>query len=94
MASFFRAAGGGGGSDSAPRGEINSTHEALQALGLEQGSSMSAVTKAFRQRAKTLHPDVREGDRTSEPELRRIIEAYQYLKETISFSSTEPPPER
>ena len=94
MASFFRAAAGDGGSNSSPRGEINTTHEALSALGLEQGSPMSAVTKAFRQRAKKLHPDVREGDRTSEPELRRIIEAYQYLKETISFSSTEPPPER
>ena len=27
----------------------------------------------------------------SEPELRRIIEAYQYLKESVTFSQTEPP---
>ena len=81
---FFKAAGGGGGDSPGSRGEINSTSEAFQALGLEHGSSMSAITRAFRQRAKTLHPDVREGDRASEPELRRIIEAYQYLKENLT----------
>lgn len=91
FAAFFRAAGGGDGGLSAPRGEIANTSEALGALGLEHGSSMASVTRAFRERAKMLHPDVRKGDRTSEPELRRIIEAYQYLKESISFSQTEPP---
>lgn len=81
---FFKAAGGGGGDLSGSRGEINSTSEAFQALGLDHGSTMSAITRAFRQRAKTLHPDVRKGDRASEPELRRIIEAYQYLKENLT----------
>ncbi len=90
---FFRAATGGGGELPSSRGEINSTHEALQALGLGHGSSLSAVTRAFRQRAKLLHPDAREGDRTSEPELRRIIEAYQFLKENLPLSQTEPPQE-
>lgn len=82
---FFKAAGGGSGGRefSESRGEINSTSEAFQALGLEHGTPMSAVTRAFRQRAKTLHPDVRKGDRASEPELRRIIEAYQYLRENL-----------
>lgn len=81
---FFKAAGGGGSDVLGPRGEISSTTEAFQALGLEHGSSLSAITRAFRQRAKTLHPDVRSGDRDSEPELRRIIEAYQYLKENLT----------
>lgn len=89
FAEFFKAAGGGGDMPG-PRGEINSTSEALQALGLEQGSSLSAITAAFRQRAKALHPDARKGDRSSEPELRRIIEAYQYLKENLSIMQTEP----
>ena len=83
FADFFKAAGGGEQYGSfAP--------EALQALGLEQGSSLSAITAAFRQRAKALHPDARKGDRSSEPELRRIIEAYQYLKENLSIMQTEP----
>ena len=89
FADFFKAAGGGGDVPGS-RGEINSTSEALQALGLEQGSSLSAITAAFRQRAKALHPDARKGDRSSEPELRRIIEAYQYLKENLSIMQTEP----
>lgn len=76
---FFKATGGGGDVE-APQGEIHSAVEAYEALGLEFGSSMSAVTRAFRQRAKKLHPDSRNGDRSSEPELRRIIEAYQFLK--------------
>ncbi len=84
--SFFRAATGGGGDPSSARGEIGSTFDAFKALGLEQGSTMAAVTRAFRQRAKALHPDVRKGDRTSEPELRRIIEAYQYLRDNLSLS--------
>ncbi len=84
--SFFRTATGGGGDPSSPQGEIGNTFDAFKVLGLEQGSTMAAVTRAFRQRAKALHPDVRKGDRTSEPELRRIIEAYQYLRENLSLS--------
>lgn len=92
MADFFKAAGGGGHGDSeGARGEITSTSEAFQVLGLEYGSSMPAITAAFRLRAKKLHPDVRKGDRSSEPELRRIIEAYQYLKDNLSMMPTDPP---
>jgi hypothetical protein len=91
LADFFKAAGGGGGDPSGARGEINSMAEALAALGLEHGSTLATVTAAFRQQAKKLHPDVRKGDRSSEPELRRIIEAYQYLKENLSLSNLEPP---
>lgn len=91
FADFFKAAGGGGGETPASRGEVSSASEAFAALGLDYGSSMSAITAAFRQRAKTLHPDVREGDRSSEPELRRIIEAYQYLKENFAITATDSP---
>lgn len=82
---FFKAATGGTGSGYHSRGEISSPTDAFHALGVERGSSMSTITAAFRQRAKELHPDVRQGDRSSEPELRRIIEAYQYLKDYMSF---------
>jgi hypothetical protein len=92
LSDFFRAAGGGGGDGNAVRGQIQTSEQAFDALGLDYGSSMSAVTAAFRLRAKALHPDARSGDRSAEPELRRIIEAYQYLKEHLSLSQTEPPP--
>ncbi len=92
FADFLKAAGGGGwGGDTGARGEINTATDAFSALGLEEGCSMASVTAAFRQRAKSLHPDARKGDRSSEPELRRIIEAYQFLKEYLSLSQTEPP---
>ena len=92
MSDFFKAAGGGDALSF--RGEINNATDAFRALGLEHGSSMSAITAAFRQRAKRLHPDVRKGDRSSEPELRRIIEAYQYIKENFIEMQVEPQQER
>lgn len=87
---FFKAAGGGGGGEGEPtsvRGEIRSSVHAYEVLGVEFGSPLSVVTRAFRERAKKIHPDIRQGDRSSEPELRRIIEAYQFLK-TDYFGST------
>lgn len=84
---FFKAAGGsrsGGHEESGVRGEINSLSEAYEALGLQMGSSMTDVSRAFRRHAKKLHPDTRNGDRSSEPEFRRIIEAYEFLKEHLS----------
>ena len=86
---FFKRATGGGGDPMASQGEINSHDEAYKALGLEFGSSMATVTRAFRQRAKKLHPDINNGDRSAEPELRRIIEAYQYLRADSTIPRTE-----
>ncbi len=77
---FFKAAAGGGGDPMAPASEIRSAIHAFEILEIEFGSSLPVVTRAFRERAKQLHPDSRNGDRSSEPELRKIIEAYQYLK--------------
>ena len=85
---FFKRTSGGG-DPLAPQGEINSHVEAYAALGLEFGSSMAAITRAFRQRAKKLHPDFNHGDRSAEPELRRIIEAYQYLRADSTVPRTE-----
>ena len=77
---FFKAASGGGGDPMEPAGEVRSAIQAYEILEIEFGSSLPVVTRAFRERAKRLHPDSRQGDRSSEPELRKIIEAYQYLK--------------
>ncbi len=83
---FFKAASGGGGYPMEPAGEVRSAIQAYEILEVEFGSSLSVVTRAFRERAKKMHPDSRQGDRSSEPELRKIIEAYQYLK-TEYFST-------
>ena len=90
---FFKAAAGGGGDPMAPAGEVRSAIQAYEILEVEFGASLSVVTRAFRSRAKKLHPDSRQGDRSSEPELRKIIEAYQYLKaEYFGTESSEPFP--
>ena len=58
--------------------------EAYEILGLDSGCSPTAVTRAFRQKAKELHPDSRDGDRSGEPKLRKLIAAYQYLRSTYN----------
>ncbi len=85
---FFKKATGSGEA-AASQGEINSHQEAYAALGLEFGSSMVAVTRAFRQKAKKLHPDINKGDRSAEPQLRRIIEAYQFLRADSTIPRTD-----
>jgi len=90
LADFLKAAGGEG-NPAGPSGEVTNAYDAYQLMGLEFGTPLADVTAAFRQRAKELHPDARNGDRSSEPELRRILEAYQFLKEYLSLSNTEPP---
>ena len=61
---FFKAASGGagmGGEPTAAKGEIVSSTQAFEVLGVEFGSALPAVTRAFRERAKKLHPDIRQG---------------------------------
>jgi len=64
-----------------PFGDIGNATEAYKTLGLEQGSSMAKVTAAFRRLAKELHPDARGGDRSKEPQLRKLVAAYQFIKD-------------
>lgn len=94
LADMLKAAGGGG--DLSQSGSVNNAVDAYAIMGVEFGSSLADVTTAFRQKAKVLHPDANNGDRSSEPELRRMLEAYQFLKEYLSLSNTEPmrPPDR
>jgi DnaJ-like protein len=96
LADMLKAASGGGGDLSQSSGSINNAVDAYAIMGVEFGSSLADVTAAFRQKAKLLHPDANNGDRRLEPELRRMLEAYQFLKEYLSLSNTEPmsPPDR
>jgi hypothetical protein len=91
LADMLKAAGGGGGDFSEGSSGINNAMDAYAAMGVEFGSSLADVTAAFRQKAKQLHPDSNNGDRSAEPELRRMLEAYQFLKEYLSLSNVEPP---
>ena len=95
LADMLKAAGGGGTSYENP-GAVNNAVDAYAIMGVEFGSSLADVTAAFRGKAKQLHPDANNGDRSSEPALRRMLEAYQFLKEYLSLSNTEPmsPPDR
>jgi len=92
LADMLKAASGGGGDLSQGATSVNNAVDAYAIMGLEFGSSLADVTTAFRQKAKQLHPDANNGDRSSEPELRRMLEAYQFLREYLSLSNVEPPP--
>jgi DnaJ-domain-containing protein 1 len=90
---FFRTAAGGGGGNygsSDPQGEVSNSTDAYAILGLEEGSSYTTVTKAFRRKAKELHPDARDGDRSGETQLRKLISAYQYLKSIHNWGEDNP----
>jgi DnaJ domain len=95
LADMLKAASGAGSLAEHPHA-VNNALDAYAIMGVEFGSSLADVTAAFRIKAKQLHPDANNGDRSSEPELRRMLEAYQFLKEYLSLSNTEPmsPPDR
>jgi hypothetical protein len=95
LADMLKAASGTGGTLDNPSSVTNAV-DAYAIMGVEFGSSLADITAAFRTKAKQLHPDSNNGDRSSEPELRRMLEAYQFLKEYLSLSNTEPmqPPDR
>lgn len=90
LADMLKTASGGSGELSQASGSINNAMDAYAAMGVEFGGSLADVTAAFRHKAKLLHPDSNNGDRTAEPELRRMLEAYQFLREYLSLSTVEP----
>ena len=68
------------GPASGTRSEITSEAEAYQELGMDPGSSMKSITAAFRRLVKELHPDRHGGDRSTEPKLRKLVAAYEFIK--------------
>lgn len=66
------------------RNEINNEAEAYQELGMDPGSSMKSITAAFRRLVKELHPDRHGGDRSTEPKLRKLVAAYEFIKKKIT----------
>ncbi|HEU4821175.1 MAG TPA: J domain-containing protein, partial [Qipengyuania sp.] len=53
---------------------------ALEVLGLEADADFVAVKKAFRERAKIVHPDVRPGDAEAAKAFQSLSLAYEVLK--------------
>lgn len=83
-ADFFSRFGGANGAGSSPsQREVSSVSEAYQILGLEEGTDLMEVTAAFRRFAKAYHPDARGGDRSTESQLRKVVEAYQLIKQRL-----------
>jgi hypothetical protein len=58
----------------------NAERKALDTLGLELDASPSDIKARFKELVKRHHPDANGGDRSSEDQLREIIQAYKYLK--------------
>ncbi len=52
-----------------------------EVLGLSQGASESEIKRAFRRKARELHPDVNPGDPTAEAQFKEAAEAYEVLSD-------------
>ncbi len=57
-----------------------------QVLGIRDNATVSEIKKAFRERAKKLHPDTGISEKKSEPAMRELITAYQVLSNKRSRS--------
>lgn len=77
LSDFFRQ---GDGDGTEPQNEFKNEAQAYDQLGLSVGTTMREVTTVFRRLVKELHPDARGGDRTTEPRLRKVVAAYEFLK--------------
>lgn len=66
----------GSGDGSRSRDELR----ALEALGLETDADFATVRKAWRNKAKEVHPDVRPGDAEAAEQFRRLQAAYDVLR--------------
>jgi hypothetical protein len=66
----------------APEGRtvLNAQRRALDVLGLEADAKRADIKAKFKLLVKRHHPDANGGDRSSEDQLREIIQAYNYLK--------------
>lgn len=58
----------------------NAERKALEVLGLEGEATTHDIKVKFKELVKRHHPDANGGDRSSEAQLREIIQAYNYLK--------------
>jgi hypothetical protein len=74
-AAHYGWAGSGDGSRSADE------MRALEALGLEADADFEAIRKAWRARAKEVHPDVKPSDEEAAREFQKVQLAYEVLRQ-------------
>jgi len=67
-----------GGDERVGRGAHGRDAEAFRTLGLEPGASDQAVQRAYRERAKEVHPDAPGGDTAA---FKRVTRAYERLRD-------------
>lgn len=84
MDNLFRASQGRQGRNRTSSGSDEnglSMEEACEVLGLEMTANLPEIRKKFRALMKELHPDIRMGDRSKEGQMRKILAAYEVLKQ-------------
>lgn len=67
---------GGSGDGSRSRDELR----ALEVLGLDPDADFDAVKKAWRTKAKEVHPDVRPGDKAAAEQFQKLQVSYEVLR--------------
>ena len=56
--------------------------QALQVLELEETATLNEIKSRYKELVKRHHPDANGGDRSAEERLRKVIQAYDYLKKS------------
>ncbi|MDE1173175.1 MAG: J domain-containing protein [Parvibaculaceae bacterium] len=81
---FEGAAGAGGGARRKPpvRKPRALERQALETLGFEDTPTLNEIKARYKELVKRHHPDANGGDRSSEEQLRKVIQAYDYLKKS------------
>jgi hypothetical protein len=57
---------------------------ALATLGLEPQADADAIKAAYKGLVRRFHPDANGGDRSTEPQLRKVIDAYTHLMKSVA----------
>jgi len=60
---------------------MSNKRDYYEVLGVEKGASEADIKKAYRQMAKKHHPDLNQGDKTSEAKFKEVNEAYEVLSD-------------
>ena len=56
--------------------------QALQTLGLDETAALNEIKARYKELVKRHHPDANGGDRSAEERLRKVIQAYDYLRKS------------
>jgi len=56
--------------------------QALQTLGVDETASLNEIKSRYKELVKKHHPDANGGDRSAEERLRKVIQAYDYLRKS------------